>query len=141
MYKVWYRNGGQLDVDVMTDPTAALRRGAAIATDRIGSTLEFVAIENDRGELLAPDEFSHYLNGYRSRGLAKKAAVCPKYFVEVRAPQAVQSSDLDRWVRYAIETTRVRAERRALEAIAVFGVGRVRVTPVTTRSEVEAAVG
>jgi hypothetical protein len=136
--KVWYRNNGQLEVDVFADSTAALRRAASIATDRIGSNLLFVGIEDDSGRMMPLGEFDDYVQGYRVRGLAKEPAVCPKYYVDVQPPRSVRKVVEDEWVRYAIENTRARADNRAMDAEAVFGPGRVRVTGVTTR--VEAAV-
>lgn len=138
MNKVWYRNDGKLEVDVIADRTAALRRAAAIATDRIGSKLLFVGIEDERGEMVPLAEFDDYVQAYRVRGLANEPAVCPKYYVDVRPPAAVRKVVEDEWVRYAIESTRARADKKAMEAEVVFGSGRgrVRVVGALTRPEV-----
>jgi hypothetical protein len=135
--KVWYRHRGQLEVDVIADHTDALRRAAAIITDQVGSELEFVGIEHASGDISDRRTLDKYIRGYRARGLDEVPAVCPKYYVEVRAPAGIGGSVTSDWVRYAIEQTRVRADQRALEAVGVFGTGRVRVTPVTTRPAVK----
>lgn len=134
MNKVWYRNDGQLEVDVIADRTAALRRGAAIASDTVGTTLTFVGIEDDDGRMLPLAEFDSYVRGYRLRDLASEPAVCPKYYVDVQPPSDVRKSAADEWVRYAIENTRVRADKKAFEAAEVFGTERVRVRGAHTRS-------
>jgi hypothetical protein len=140
MNKVWYRNDGQLEVDVFADRTAALRRAASMVTDRVGTSLVFVGVEDEAGQMISLDEFDSYVRGYRLRGLADEPAVCPKYYVDVRPPSSVRKTAADDWVRYAIEPTRVRADKRALEAETTFGPGRVRVTGVSTRRELASQV-
>lgn len=140
MNKVWYRNGGQLEVDVFAESKAALRRAASIVTDKMGSDLLFVGIEDDRGRMISLSDFDEYVEGYRKRGLAGEPAVCPKYYVDVQPPPSVRKVVEDEWIRYAIENTRVRADKKALEAEMTFGAGRVRVVGVLTKNEAEVAV-
>jgi hypothetical protein len=140
MNKVWYRNDGQLEVDVFAEPKAALRRAASIVTDKMGSNLLFVGIEDAQGRMVPLGEFEDYVRGYRVRGLANEPAVCPKYYVDVRPPASVRKVVEDEWIRYAIENTRVRADKKALEAEVTFGAGRVRVVGVVTKAEAEVAV-
>jgi hypothetical protein len=140
MNKVWYRNSGQLEVDVYADPVAALRRAASIVTDKVGGDLVFVGVEDERGGMVSLDEFDTYVRGYRARDLSSEPAVCPKYYVDVRPPDEVRKTASDDWVRYAIETTRVRADRKALEAAEIFGSSRVRVTGVSTKRELAGRV-
>lgn len=136
MYKVWYRNGNRLEVDVIADRVSAMRRGAAIASEPGSSTLRFSGIEDEDGEMVSKQEFNQFLKGYQIRGLAAEPAVCPKYYVEVLAPDEV-CAEGEGWVRYAIEQTRVAARSRQMDALSVFGATRVRITPVNTRPGVE----
>jgi hypothetical protein len=138
MNKVWYRKDGQLEVDVIADPKDALRRAASMVTDKVGGDLVFVGIEDAAGEMVSLDEFDTYVRGYRLRGLASEPTVCPKYYVDVQPPAGVRKTAGDEWVRYAIETTRVRADKKAMEAEEIFGSSRVRVTGASTRREAAA---
>ena len=140
MNKVWYRNSGRLEVDTFADRTAALRRAASMVTDRVGGDLVFVGIEDERGGMIPLGEFDDYVRGYRARGLADEPAVCPKYYVDVMPPDEVRKGEADEWVRYAIEGTRVRADKKALEAEEIFGSGRVRVVGVSTKRELAGQV-
>lgn len=135
MNKVWYRNDGQLEVDVIADRTAALRRGASIASDKVGTPLTFVGIEDDDGKMLSLAEFDSYVRGYRLRDLASEPTVCVKYYVDVQPPAGVRKSAGDEWVRYAIENTRVRADKKAFEAADAFGSERVRVRGAHTKTQ------
>ena len=135
MNKVWYRNGEHLEVDLIAERTAALRRAASMVTDKAGSDLVFVGIETENGGMISLDEFDTYVKGYRLRDLASEPSVCPKYYVDVQPPDGVRKTEADEWVRYAIEQTKVRADRKASEAMDIFGPDRVRVTGVVTKAE------
>lgn len=140
MNKVWYRNDGVLEVDVFDEPRAALRRAASIVTDKMGSKLTFCGIEGDNGRMSSLEDFDDYVQGYRKRGLAGEPAVCTKYYVDVQPPDSVRKLPEDEWVRYAIENTRTRADKKSIEASQFFGPGRVRVTSAVTKNEAGIAV-
>jgi hypothetical protein len=129
-HKVWYRYRGHLEVDVVEDRKAALRRAAAIFVNERRTGLSLTGIEDDSGGLLDLDSyFQDYLRGYRIRGLDEEPVESPKWYVEVWSPVSVREDVDDDWVRVAIEPTRERAERGYAEAEAVFGASRVRIRP------------
>jgi hypothetical protein len=132
--KVWYRRNGALEVDVYADHTAALRRSASIITGAVNTELgelEFAGLEGADGKVADRAQLDEYVRGYRVRGLGEEGQVCPKYFVEVRAPREVCLMNESPWVRVAIESTELRAEKKAVEAVTVFGAahGRVQIVP------------
>src|SRR5882757_6052001 len=118
-HKVWYRNNGQIEVDVIADRGGALRRAASMTGDAVGSHLEFIGVEDDDGNVIPRREFDQLAKGLRLRGLVDSELVCPKYHVEVRAPELLpRSSDQSEdevWVTYAIELTRIGADKKSIE--------------------------
>lgn len=128
MYKVWYRNktDQRLEVEVIGTRLWALRRAATIATERGDDKPVLVGIEDDDGGRVPMDEFDDYVRSYRADAPVPRS----KYYVEVEPLESMRKAPEDDWVRWAIETTMIRANQKADEAREIFGYGRVRVVGV-----------